>query len=83
MAGPGTQPGARAVLLDPVAGAEAEARHLRLLVHDAIERTELAPISLKEEVNEAFSVIRTAINAAVTVEHLREGCLEAGQSLAF
>ena len=50
---------------------------MRLLVHDAIERTELAPISLKEEVNAAFSVIRTAINAAVTAEHLRDGCLEA------
>ena len=54
----------------------AELRHIRLMAMDAIERTELAPISLKHEVNQAFSAIRTAINAAVPSEHLRNRCLE-------
>jgi len=101
--------------LDEEMGTAAELRHVRLLVHDAVERTgmcvyfhvfsvyvsrcvcgacvrvyicvntythihthiELAPISLKEDVNAAFSQVRTTINAAVQVEHLRNGCLEA------
>ena len=61
-------------------GDAAELRHIRLMIHDAIERTELAPISLKLEVNQAFSAIRTAVNAAVPSEHLRSRCLETIES---
>jgi hypothetical protein len=64
-------------LLDAETGASAELRNLRLLVHDAIERTEMAPVSLKEDLTHAFSEIRTTINAAVQQEHLRNGCLDA------
>ena len=63
-------------LMDPAMTDMAELRHILLMAMDAIERTELAPISLKHEVNQAFSAIRTAINAAVSSEHLRNRCLE-------
>ena len=64
-------------LQDPGTAIAAELRHLRLLVHDAMERTELAPIALKQDVTEAFSAVRTLVTSLVSDDRKRSQCLEA------